>query len=187
MMKLGSSRTAYQLGAVRLIPSISTPPVLPACALTICDVDMVPAVMKTATMDRPIATSYEIICALDRRPPSSGYVEPDAQPASTTPYTAIDEQASSTSTDTGTSVSWSAVRCPKIDTTGPNGIPENAVNATVAEITGAMKYTTLSAVFGMISSLNGSLTPSVRLCSQPLGPTWLGPGRTAIRATTLRS
>nr|BFE77224.1 hypothetical protein GCM10020092_105250 [Actinoplanes digitatis] len=40
---------------------------------------MVPAVMKTATMDRPIATSYEIICALDRRPPSSGYVEPDAQ------------------------------------------------------------------------------------------------------------
>src|SRR3954452_13302234 len=99
----------------------------------------------------------------------------------------IEAQPSTTSNENGTSVSCSAVLWPNIDTTGPNGITENAVNATVAEITGAMKYTTLSAVFGMISSLNGSLTPSVRLCSQPLGPTWLGPGRTAIRATTLRS
>jgi len=48
-----------------------------------------------------MTTSYEIICALDRIPPSSGYVEPDAQPPSTTPYTPIDEQASTTSTDTG--------------------------------------------------------------------------------------
>ncbi len=29
--------------------------------------------------------------------------------------------------------------CPKIVTTPPNGITENAVNAVVAEITGAMK------------------------------------------------
>jgi hypothetical protein len=36
------------------------------------EVDIVPAVMKTATMDRPMATSYEIICADERRPPSSG-------------------------------------------------------------------------------------------------------------------
>src|SRR5437868_57803 len=43
-------------------------------------VDIVFAVMKTATMDRPMATSYEIIWALDRRPPSSGYVEPEAVP-----------------------------------------------------------------------------------------------------------
>src|SRR5688572_22993345 len=111
MMKLGSSRTAYQLGAVGFQPKMSNAVVgsLPAWAATICDVDMVPAVMKTATMDRPIATSYEIICAAERRPPSSGYVEPDAQPASTTPYTAIEEQASSTSTEIGTSVSCSAV------------------------------------------------------------------------------
>src|SRR4051794_21003590 len=120
MMKLGSSRTAYQLGAVGFQPKMSKLAwLLPACALTICEVDIVPAVMNTATMDRPIATSYEIICALERRPPSNGYVDPDAQPASTTPYTAIDEQASSTSTDTGTSVSCSAVCCPNIETTGP--------------------------------------------------------------------
>src|SRR5919112_3820621 len=122
MMKLGSSRPAYQLGAVGFQPKMSKPAgLLPACALTICDVDIVPAVMNTATMDRPIATSYEIICALDRRPPSSGYVDPDAHPASTTPYTAIDEQASSTSTDTGTSVSCSAVLWPNMLTTPPNG------------------------------------------------------------------
>src|SRR3990170_1763532 len=95
MMKLGSSRTAYQLGGVGLQPKMSNAVVglLPAWAATICEVDMVPAVMKTATMDRPIATSYEIICALDRRPPSSGYVEPDAQPARTMPYTPTDVTA----------------------------------------------------------------------------------------------
>src|ERR1700712_1182 len=110
MMKLGSSRTAYQLGVVGCQPKMSTfDAPWPDCALTICDVDIEPEVMNTATIDRPIATSYEIICALDRRPPSSGYVEPEAQPASTTPYTLIEEQASSTSTETGTSVSWSAV------------------------------------------------------------------------------
>src|SRR5918912_683890 len=123
MTKLGSSRTAYQLGAVGCQPRMLTPVGSPPdCALTICDVDIVPAVMNTATIDRPMATSYETICALDRRPPSSGYVEPDAQPASTTPYTAIEEQASSTSTETGTSVSCSAVLWPNILTTPPNGI-----------------------------------------------------------------
>ena len=32
-----------------------------------------------------MATSYEITCADDRSPPSSAYVEPDDQPASTMP------------------------------------------------------------------------------------------------------
>src|SRR3954447_15653600 len=140
MMKLGSSRTAYQLGVVGWNTRIEMSGALPcACAATICEVLIVPAVMKTATIDRPIATSYEIIWALDRSAPSSGYVEPDAQPASTTPYTLIEEQASSTSTETGTSVSCSAVSWPNIVTTPPNGITENAVKAVVAEITGAMK------------------------------------------------
>lgn len=51
----------------------------------------------------------------------------------------IDAQASTTSTETGTSVTCNAVCCPKIETTGPNGMTENAVNAQVAEMTGAMK------------------------------------------------
>ena len=49
--------------------------------------------MKTATSERPIATSYEITCALERRPPSNGYVEPEDQPARTTPYTPIEVTA----------------------------------------------------------------------------------------------
>ena len=72
MMKLGSSRTAYQPGGGELDAEDVERQSPPACASTICEVDIVPAVMKTATMDRPIATSYEIICALERRPPSSG-------------------------------------------------------------------------------------------------------------------
>jgi len=42
--------------------------------------------MTTGIVDMPIAISYEIICALDRSPPSSEYLLFDAQPASATPY-----------------------------------------------------------------------------------------------------
>ena len=41
----------------------------------------------------PIAISYEIICALERSPPSSAYLLFDDQPASTMPYTPSDEIA----------------------------------------------------------------------------------------------
>ena len=43
-----------------------------ACAETIWLVDIVPAYRNTATNDRPIEISYEIIWALERSPPSSG-------------------------------------------------------------------------------------------------------------------
>ena len=54
-------------------------------------------------------------------------------------------------------------------------------------MTGAMKYTRLSASTGMMSSLKASFSPSARRCSQPPGPTRFGPGRCCIRPTTLRS
>src|SRR5207244_9565639 len=111
-----------------------------ACAATICDVDIELAVMNTATMDSPIATSYEMICAAERRPPSSGYVDPDAQPPSTMPYTPIALHANTSSTAIGTSVTCNGVVCPNTDTTGPNGITENAVKAATVEMTGAKKY-----------------------------------------------
>ena len=50
-----------------------------------------------------------------------------------------------------------------------------------------MKKTTLSASVGMMSSLKASFRPSASDCSRPNGPTWFGPGRTCIRATTRRS
>ncbi len=48
------------------------------CAATMPLVDSVPDTRNTATMASPIATSYEMTCAADRRPPSSGYVDPEA-------------------------------------------------------------------------------------------------------------
>ncbi len=94
---------------------------------------------KTATIDRPIATSYEIIWAADRSAPSSGYVEPDAHPPSTMPYTPSDEQASTYSTLTGKSVSCSAVWWPKMLTSGPIGMTANAISAGTHDTIGAMK------------------------------------------------
>src|ERR671930_2527325 len=74
-----------------------------------------------------------------------------------------------------------------MDTSGPNGSTENATIAGIVEMIGASQYTLRSAVSGMICSLNGSLIASATDCSQPFGPTRLGPGRCCILATTLRS
>src|SRR4029078_1045973 len=43
---------------------------------TICDVDIELAARNTATNERPIATSYEIILALAQRPATRGAVPP---------------------------------------------------------------------------------------------------------------
>ncbi len=65
----------------------------PACACTIPASDVVPARISTPTTDIVIASSYEIICAVERTLPRSGYFEPDDQPASEIPYTPIDVSA----------------------------------------------------------------------------------------------
>src|SRR5687767_9707994 len=107
-------------------------------------VDIVPANRNTATNDRAIAISYEITCADERSPPSSEYGDIDDQPASTIPYTPIDDIASTSSTATGRSVPCSAVWWPKIDTVGPNGMMTNEMNAGTAATIGASTNTTLS-------------------------------------------
>src|SRR5690606_5254133 len=82
--RVGKSSTAYQPGTLTVTsPKISVG-LLPWAA-TICEVLMVPASRNTVTNDSPSETSYEIICAEARNPPSSGYGEPEAQPPSTTP------------------------------------------------------------------------------------------------------
>ncbi len=63
----------------------------------------------------------------------------------------------------GASMSCSGVRWPRIDTSGPSGMTENARNAGMVAMTGARKYTGLSASAGMMSSLNASFRPSARL------------------------
>ena len=59
--------------------------VTPSWTSTMPEVDSVPAINSTAARLRPSAASYEIICADARTAPSSGYFEPDAQPASMIP------------------------------------------------------------------------------------------------------
>ena len=49
--------------------------------------------MKMPTTERPIVTSYEIICADARRPPSSDQLLLLDQPAITVPYIAIEPMA----------------------------------------------------------------------------------------------
>ena len=46
-----------------------------------------PDMRRTGIRLSPMATSYEIICALARSPPSSAYLLLDDQPASAIPYT----------------------------------------------------------------------------------------------------
>src|SRR5699024_6922905 len=122
-------------------------------------------------------------------PPSSEYVDPEDQPASTMPYTPIEVIARIYSTATGISVSCSAVwvSVNGIVTSGPNGITAQAMNAGIDAIIGARVYTTLSAERTRMSSLKASLMPSARLCSSPNGPHTFGPTRCCIRATTRRS
>ena len=74
-----------------------------------------------------------------------------------------------------------------IVTIGPNGMTAKATNAGTVAITGARMKTTLSAAFGVMSSLSASFTPSASDWSRPKGPCTLGPMRCCIRATTRRS
>ena len=59
--------------------------VKPSCPRTIADKFKLPDAIKTVTSAKPIAISYETICAADRRQPRNAYLELEAQPAMMTP------------------------------------------------------------------------------------------------------
>src|SRR4249919_101854 len=59
----------------------SNRPPLPACAITMSVRLRLPAAISTPTRAKPIAISYDTICAAARIAPSSAYFEFDAQPA----------------------------------------------------------------------------------------------------------
>src|SRR6185436_2110535 len=80
-----------------------------ACWLMIFDIDTLPARSNTGMVLIPIAISYEIICALERRPPSSAYLLFDDQPAITMPYTPIDEMARMNRKPTGIGASTMSI------------------------------------------------------------------------------
>src|SRR6188472_484778 len=98
-------------------------------AVTIPVVDSDPASRNTATKASAIAISQLITWAAERSVPSSEYGDPEAQPASTMPYTPMELMASTSSTATGRSATCSGVRWWKIETIGPTGMMEKATKA----------------------------------------------------------
>src|SRR5919107_2668849 len=61
------------------------------CAKTMPDIESVRANISAPTSDSPIATSYETICADERRPPRSAYFEFEDQPARMSASTPTEE------------------------------------------------------------------------------------------------
>src|SRR5213078_2972149 len=85
----------------------------------------------------PIAISYEIICALERSPPSSAYLLFDDQPASTMPYTPSDEIARMKRKPIGSGASAMSM-WPHLESHGaPYGITAQTRSAGMNAITGA--------------------------------------------------
>src|ERR1041385_1407530 len=91
------------------------------CATTIPDRDKVRANISAPIIAKPIETSYETICALERRAPSRAYFEFDDQPARINASTPTLDTASTKSTPIFTSVITAQ--------SGPNGTTASTMNA----------------------------------------------------------
>src|ERR1041384_7324371 len=91
------------------------------CATTIPDKDRARANISAPMIAKPIETSYETICALDRSAPSRAYFEFDDQPARINASTPTLDTASTNKTPIFTSVITHH--------SGPNGTTANTVNA----------------------------------------------------------
>ena len=136
------------------------------CAKMSC-VESVPAWISTPRIARPNAASYESSCADARTEPSSGYFEPDDQPASITPYTPRPDIARMNSAPIGRSTTCRYVWCPRIETVPPIGTTQNIKNAGRIDRYGASRNTGRSAESGIDCSLKNSLMPSASVCSTP--------------------
>ena len=139
---------------------------------------MLPDTISTTTSAKPIAISYDTICAAARIAPRNAYFEFDAQPAMMIPYTPIDEIAITNSRP--------ALMLPTA-LLGPNGITAHAAKAGMIAIIGAIRNRPLLAFAGTMISFSNSFRTSANGCSSPRGPTRFGPIRTCIQPITLRS
>src|SRR5947209_16732204 len=84
--------------------------------------DSVLDLRMTGIVDSPMASSYEIICALDRSPPSSAYLLLEAQPPSVMAYTPMLDMAKNSNRPTLMSVTTNIGG-------GPMGMTENVMMA----------------------------------------------------------
>src|SRR5262245_344885 len=136
------------------------------CASTISRRLKLPASATTPISDRPMNTSYEIICTDERKPPSNAYLLCDDQPPSITAYTtspAIAKKKSRPSSNDET------------PQTGVNGTRPNASNIRPIASAGASMKVNLSTNGGVQSSLKKILIMSAATCVTPNGPTRFGP------------
>src|SRR3546814_713785 len=105
------------------------------------------------------------------------YFEFDAQPAMITPYTPSEVIASRYSRP---ALAFDSASC------ASNGTTAHAANAGTSVISGARMYSTRCALVGWMTSLNSSLNTSAKAWNTPR-PTYIGPWRTCIQPSSLRS
>jgi hypothetical protein len=103
--------------------------------------------------------------------PRKAYLELDAQPATTTPYTPMEVMAMMYSRPASMLASTSL---------SVNGNTAQAARAGAMTRMGPRKNRPLLAPLGTMISLNISFTASAMGCSRPMGPTRLGPMRTCM-------
>src|SRR5919205_3417404 len=97
-----------------------------ACAVVMPESESVRANISPPMSERPIETSYETICAEERRPPRSEYFEFEDQPASISASTPTEEMESTKSRPMFTSVITPQ--------SGANGTTENVRNVAATEM-----------------------------------------------------
>src|SRR5205823_5544150 len=136
-----------------------------------------PARINTGIVAMPIAISYEIICALERNPPSSEYLLFDDQPASTMPYTPSDEIARMNRKPIGIGASAMSMGPQGESHVAPYGITDQTSSAGMNDMTGARMKSGRYAEAGYVSSFMMFFTPSATDCNRPCGPTRFGPRR----------
>src|SRR5688500_2970552 len=107
-----------------------------------------PASSSTGIVANPIEISYDTICALDRRPPSSEYLLFDDQPARTIPYTPSDVSARMKRKPIGRSATTIGISPQRVGRGDANGITAQAVSAGMNAIAGARMNSGLYAASG---------------------------------------
>src|ERR1044072_2713657 len=132
------------------------------CAPTMPESESVRANMRAPMSERPIATSYETICALERNPPSSAYFEFEDQPARI--------NASSPTLETASTKSSPILTSAITAQSGPNGITEKTMKAEATAMYGAKKKIQRSAFSGMKSALVSNFKQSAICWSRPPRP-----------------
>src|SRR5690606_21240227 len=151
-----SRSNGNQFQDMKLMPLSANQPA--PCPLTIPLRLSVPDTSNTVMNTKPMANSYDTICAAPRNAPSNAYLELDAQPATMTPYTPSDVIAI-----TYNKPAFTLART----ISGPKGMTAQAANAGIRVTTGASTNKTLLDLAGMITSLVRSLNTSAKGCNKP--------------------